>query len=157
MATTEIRWFGGTDSDRAAIAGQHHAYIEANAEFDWERLQGIWSGAPEATFFNLNGHVYRGREQWTRLWKYYKTQIATGFWEPFEAHGVVSGDLATVWCLRRTRATWIGGDRRPDRDYHDGRDFISRSTMVFCREDGGWRVVHAHFSRESTEPRPGGV
>lgn len=154
---TEISWAGGTPADRDEIAAQHHAYLEANAEYDWERLQNIWSSAPDATFFNLNGHVYRGREHWTSLWKYYRNQIASGFWEPFEARGVISGDLATVWCLRRTRAAWVGSDPRPDRDYHDGNPFISRSTMVFRREDDGWRVVHAHFSKESREPRPGGV
>jgi ketosteroid isomerase-like protein len=39
----------------------------------------------------------------------------------------------------------------------DGSDFMSRSTMVFRKEDGDWRVVHVHFSEASTAPRPGGV
>jgi hypothetical protein len=29
--------------------------------------------------------------------------------------------------------------------------------MVFRKEDGDWRVVHAHFSEASSTPRPGGV
>jgi ketosteroid isomerase-like protein len=29
--------------------------------------------------------------------------------------------------------------------------------MVFRKEAGEWRVVHAHFSEASSGPRPGGV
>jgi hypothetical protein len=29
--------------------------------------------------------------------------------------------------------------------------------MVFHREDGDWRVVHAHFSEADSGPRPGGI
>jgi ketosteroid isomerase-like protein len=29
--------------------------------------------------------------------------------------------------------------------------------MVFRKEDGQWRVVHAHFSPGDSGPRPGGV
>jgi hypothetical protein len=29
--------------------------------------------------------------------------------------------------------------------------------MVFRKEDGQWRVVHAHFSPVDPGPRPGGV
>jgi hypothetical protein len=52
-----------------------HEYLETNASFDWGQLQDIWSGAPEAVFFNLNGHTYKGREQWTRLWQFYQPNV----------------------------------------------------------------------------------
>ena len=38
-----------------------------------------------------------------------------------------------------------------------GVSFISRSTMVFRKEAGDWRVIHVHFSEASTAPRPGGI
>ena len=38
-----------------------------------------------------------------------------------------------------------------------GTEHITRSTMVFRKEDGDWRVVHVHFSEAATTPRPGGV
>jgi len=159
----EIAFVGGSEADRKRIAEQHHNYLTVNASFDWQGLQPIWSGAPDATFYNMNGHVYQGREHWTRLWQYYKTQMQTGEWVPFDMHGTISGDLAVVWCLRKTRIIWSGNDPRPDERAHkDKPEFTSRSTMVFRREAGAdgkpdWRVVHVHFSEHSTDPRPGGI
>src|SRR5215469_9940048 len=60
------RLVGGSEADRSRVLERVHEYLEANASFDWGRLQDIWSGAPEAVFFNLNGHTYKGREHWTR-------------------------------------------------------------------------------------------
>ena len=152
---SEIAFVGGSARDREEVAAQHHAYLTVNSVFDWEGLQPIWSGAPDATFFNMNGHVYQGREHWTRLWQYYKDKVASGYWTPFDVGGVVNGDLAVIWCERHTRSEWVGSDPTPSRPY--GKDFVSRSTMVFRKEDGDWRVVHVHFSPASEAPRPGGV
>ena len=33
---------------------------------------------------------------------------------------------------------------------------MSRSTLVFHKEDGAWRVLHAHFSVGDLGQRPGG-
>jgi len=146
---------GGSPEDRQRILERLEAYLDANGRFDWETLQDIWSGAAEAVFFNLNGHTYVGREQWTRLWQYYKDNVRSGYWQPFDIGGVVSDELAVVWCHRHTRSEWVGGDAMPTRPY--GTEFVSRSTMVFRKEDGDWRVVHAHFSPASSGPRPGGI
>jgi len=154
----EISWVGGSDDDRKAVAEQHHAYLVANASFDWEMLKGVFSEADWATYFNLNGHVYAPRSHWIKLWQYYINNMKTGYWEPFDMKGVMSGDLATVWCLRKTRSTWIGADRPMVTNRDNGAEFISRSTMVFCKEPVGWRSVHIHFSQSSIgEPRPGDV
>ena len=53
---------GGSETDRQRLLERLHEYLDANARFDWEALQGVWSSAPEGVFFNLNGHTYRGRE-----------------------------------------------------------------------------------------------
>jgi len=152
---SEAKLVGGTAEDRQAILKLHDDYIDVNTRFDWENLQPIFSPSPEATFFNLNGHTYKGREHWTRLWRYYKDNVASGYWAPFDIGGAVNGDLAVIWCERQTRSEWEGSDPIPSRPY--GKDFISRSTMVFRKEDGDWRVVHVHFSPASEAPRPGGV
>jgi SnoaL-like protein len=155
--TLDIKWEGGSAKDRELVAAQHYNYLEANAEFDWQRLPDIFSGADYATYFNLNGHTYDGRAHWTELWKYYKSRITTGFWTPYDLKGVISGDLATVWCHRTTKSEWIGPEPDPDSHRTHG-DFISRSTMVFAREGETWRAIHVHFSQSKIgEPRPGGV
>jgi ketosteroid isomerase-like protein len=151
----EAKLVGGTPEDRRRLLDRMDEYLDLNARFDWEKLQDIWSGAPEAVFFNLNGHTYKGREHWTRLWQYYKDNVASGYWTPFDIGGVVNDDLAVIWCERQTRSEWVGKDPMPSRPY--GKDFVSRSTMVFRKEMGDWRVVHVHFSSASEAPRPGGV
>lgn len=151
----ETKLVGGTLQDHRRLLERMDEYLNANGRFDWEQLQDIWSGMPEAVFFNLNGHTYKGREHWTRLWQYYKDRVASGYWTPFDIGGVVNGDLAVIWCERHTRSEWKGGDPMPSRPY--GKDFVSRSTMVFRKEGGDWRVVHVHFSPASEAPRPGGV
>ena len=146
----ETQLVGGTAEDRRRLLERMGEYLDANGRFDWEQLQDIWSGAREAVFFNLNGHTYKGRVHWTRLWQYYKDNVASGYWTPFEVGGVVNGDLAVIWCERQTRSEWVGSDPIPSRPY--GKDFVSRSTMVFRKEDGDWCVVHVHFSPASDAP-----
>ena len=107
------RLVGGSEADRARVLERVHEYLEANASFDWDRLQDIWSGAPESVFFNLNGHTYKGREHWTRLWQFYQPNVRSGYWTavvPLIGHLVghdqmvlgVDGDLYIVAVLVQT-------------------------------------------------------
>ncbi|MEA2944511.1 MAG: hypothetical protein QOD09_5040 [Bradyrhizobium sp.] len=149
---------GGSASDRQIILQKHQKYLVANAEFDWVTLHDqLWSASPDSVFFNLNGHTYRGRDQWVRLWKFYKDQLTSGYWTPYDIGGVVTDDMATVWCHRKTKVAWVGSTPRPDGKAHEDRSMISRSTMVFQKEAGDWRVVHVHFSEHTDTPRPGGI
>ena len=152
----ETRLVGGSPEDRRRLLERLDEYLDANARFDWVRLQDIWSGAPETVFFNLNGHTYQGREHWTRLWQFYQNNVTSSYWTPFDIGGVVSDDLAVLWCHRQTRSDWVGSEPPPAARRY-GSEHITRSTMVFRKEDGDWRVVHVHFSEASTTPRPGGV
>ena len=155
---SEMKLIGGSESDRKSVLEQQRAYLDANAKFDWEALRDeIWSDAPEATFFNLNGHSYNGRDHWIELWQYYKQHMATGEWVPYDIGGAIGSDVAVLWCHRKTKLRWIGSDPRPGDKRHEDKDFVSRSTMVFRKQNGGWRVVHVHFSEASSEQRPGGI
>jgi ketosteroid isomerase-like protein len=154
---SEANLVGGSKQDREQILQLHVDYIDANARFDWQKLEPIWSAAPEAVFFNLNGHTYKGREHWVRLWKFYGQNVQSSYWTPFDLGGVVSDDMAVVWCHRRTKRHWTGAAPPPKDIHYGGAEFITRSTMVFRKEAGGWRVVHAHFSEASSGERPGGV
>lgn len=153
----DVNLIGGDAKDRKRVLEQHAAYLDANSKFDIGALRGIWSEAPAATFFNLNGHTYRGREHWFRLWEYYSERIETGYWTPSEMGGVVGADVAVVWCHRKTRIKWIGEESRAAGAMHEDKEFRSRSTMVFHKEGGDWRVVHVHFSDMSESERPGGI
>ena len=152
----ETRLIGGSPEDRRRLIERMDEYLDANARFDWVKLQDIWSGAPEAVFFNLNGHTYQSREHWTRLWQFYQNNVTSSYWTPFDIGGVVSDDLAVLWCHRQTRSDWVGSEPPPAARRY-GTAHITRSTMVFRKEDGDWRVVHVHFSEAVATPRPGGV
>src|SRR5262249_28293816 len=93
---------GASKPDCEQILQLHADYIDANARFDWQKLEPIWSAAPEAVFFNLNGHTYKGREHWIRLWKFYGQNVQSSYWTPFDVGGVVSDDMAVVLCHLRT-------------------------------------------------------
>jgi len=148
---------GGSQRDCEQLLKLHAQYIDANASFDRQKLDRIWSKAPEAVFFNLNGHTYNGRDHWFRLWEFYGENVQSSYWTPFDLAGVVSEDMAVIWCHRRTRRQWTGKEPPPANIHYGGEEFISRSSMVFRKEDGDWRVVHAHFSEASSTRRPGGV
>jgi SnoaL-like domain len=159
MAAMEIdlgKLVGGTEADRRRVLERMHEYLEINGLFDWRKLPGLWSDAPEAVFFNLNGHTYKGIEHWTRLWQFYEPNVKSSYWTPFDIGGLVSDALAVVWCERHTQSDWVGKEPPPAGRIY-GNEFTSRSTMVFRKEKGDWRVVHVHFSPASTAPRPGGV
>jgi len=153
----EAKWIGGSKSDRNTLLRLLDEYLDANAEYDWERLQPIWSEQPDATFFNLNGHTYNGAEHWRALWSYYRQNVKGSYWKPFDIGGVITDEMAVVWCHRDCHREWVGGARPPREIHYQGDRFVSRSTMVFHKEGGNWRVVHAHFSEADTGARPGGV
>lgn len=152
----DIRYDGGSETDRARILAAHQAYLDANAAFDDKALRPIWSADPTNVFFNMNGHTYVGLEHWSRLWRYYSQNLETGQWEPFDMKVIVRGDMAVVTCHRRTKTRWKGAPgERPV--WHVDKSFISRSTMVLLRQDGHWKTVHVHFSEARDTPRPGNV
>jgi hypothetical protein len=104
---------GGSAEDRNEILRLHDAYLDVNARFDWENLQPLFSPAPEATYFNLNGHTYNGRAHLTKLWKFYGANVQSSYWAPYDIGGAVTGDLAVVWCHRKTRRQWTGKELPP--------------------------------------------
>src|ERR1700754_3142578 len=103
---SEAKLTGGSEADRKEILRLHEKYIDVNARFDWEGLTPIYSPSPEATYFNLNGHTYNGRDHWIRLWQYYKLHMTTGGWIPYDIRGVVGPAAAVVWCHRKTQLKW---------------------------------------------------
>jgi len=153
----DIVFDGGSEADRREIMSALDAYLSANAAYDWQRLAQIWSHDPTNVFFNMNGHTYVGLAHWTRLWKYYRERVDTGWWEPYDIKVLVRTDMALVTCHRRPARRWKGPESARLTYDADRPSFISRSTMVMVKEPGGWKTVHAHFSQASREPRPGDI
>ena len=153
----DVVFDGGSDADCQQVLEALHAYLDANATFDWETLGDIWSHDPKNVFFNMNGHTYVGLPHWTKLWQYYRERVDTGLWEPYDIQVLIRGDMALVTCHRKTKRKWTGPESERLAHDVDKPSFVSRSTMVMLREPGGWKTVHAHFSEASPGPRPGNV
>ena len=122
---TDANLVGGSADDRRRLLQLHADYIDVNARFDWAGLEPIWSAAQEATFFNLNGHTYRGRDHWIRLWKFYGQNVRSSYWTPYDIGGVVSDSQAVIWCHRSTRRTWTGAEPPPADLHYDGTTFVT--------------------------------
>ena len=111
----------------------------------------ICSQAPEAPFFNLNGHTYKGRDHWFRLWEFYGRNVDSSYWTPFDIGGVVSTTMAVVWCHRQDRRQWTGkepppqGDQLRQRRIHlpldhgvpQGRRPVARRAYAFFEASAG--------------------
>ena len=154
---TEVKIAGGTDADRKTLLDLHEAYLVANGKFDWPAIEPIWSTAPHATFFNLNGHTYNGAAHWSRLWAFYIQNVKGSYWTPYDIGGEIGADMAVIWCHRRSQRNWTGTGQPPRDIHYQGQEFMSRSTLVFHREAERWTVVHAHFSVGDSGARPGGI
>jgi ketosteroid isomerase-like protein len=143
------------DDDRAEIFRQHKAYLEANSVLDPTKLVGVWGPDPSNVYFNLSGHTYRGLDQWSRLWDYYRDRLDYGGvpYTSWDQQIRVEGDVGWLTSSRFGITKWVGIEESP---FPEGFT-PSRSTEIFVRSDEGWRCVHTHFSRASTEPRPGGI
>ena len=59
------------------------------------------------------------------------------------AHGV-SGDLAYT-AHREHTTTYVDGERR---------EYVLRTTQVYRRENGTWKVAHRHADNEALMPKP---
>jgi ketosteroid isomerase-like protein len=154
---SEAKIIGGTEADARALLDLHEQYLVANGKFDRPGIEPIWSQAPHATFFNLNGHTYNGAAHWSRLWAFYIQNVKGSYWTPYDIGGEIGVDMAVIWCHRRLQRNWTGTGTPPRDIHYQGQQFISRPTLVFRHEDGKWKVVHAHFSVGDSGARPGGI
>lgn len=141
-------------SDRQDVMAAHDGYLRANTDIDPIALRDVWDSDPSNVWFNLSGHTYQGLAHWSMLWDYYRTRIKSARpWSAINPDVHVVGDAAWVTCLRESEMVWVGEGPAPMR-MGPGQ---SRSTMLFVRQGGSWKAVHAHFSTASEAPRPGGI
>lgn len=149
--TVEDSFDGGSAADRAQLGQLYRDWLVANGQLDRQRLCEFWSDDPDNVFFNNNGYTYHGRDEWLALWSFLGERMIEA--EPSTPSGVriiVRGDMAAITEERGVRRwNWFANDepRYTPAPY-------TRSTLVCVREQGTWKVVHAHFSPGKEGPRP---
>ena len=144
----------GNDHVHDALVDAHEAYLAANTVIDPIALRKVWDSDPSNVWFNLSGHSYQGLDHWCKLWDYYSTRIrSVEPWKAVDLDVRSYGDAGWVTATRQSELSWIG-DGPPPMKLGRGQ---SRSTMIFLRQDGVWKAVHAHFSPVNEAPRPGEI
>ena len=145
------RFDGGSEEDQQRLLELYHAFGRANDARDSEALRQIWSVASENVFFSSSGHTYYGLEDWVSHSKHHRSLFkAARPYEPGNISIVIRGDMAVLIGDRVVRhfAPIEGADVPPT----TSPPFL-RWTQVCLRQHGDWKVVHAHFSTGTAEPR----
>jgi ketosteroid isomerase-like protein len=130
-----------TTTDEATIRDLHDGFVQANRTADWAFLEAhMYPDNETLTWFNLNQSNYFGREHIIQLWKMLLSMMPPGS----EAHCITSderfrmmGDTALVTYLLEFAAD-LGALGKIAQD--------TRSTEVWQRIDGEWKMVHFHCS-----------
>jgi ketosteroid isomerase-like protein len=144
---------GGSPEDQQALITLWERFFDANDRLDIDALRPLWSADPGCVFFNTNGHVYHGIDDWANIWDHYRAKMHSTQSAPrFKSHITIRSDMAVmvdeyVW----RHWDWTGDNPRPS--YASNSPYL-RSTLVCARDGGEWKVVHSHFSSGRTGLRP---
>jgi ketosteroid isomerase-like protein len=136
--------FRGSDQDAGDILDMHRAYLRASSNrLDAEALKQVWSAHPSCVFFHSAGYILRGLSDWLKLWDRARQRLTTSSpWRSFDVRLIGDGKMAVVTASRTTGFVIDG----------ENKEWRSRSTEVFAKEDGQWKCVHIHVSNAADNP-----
>jgi hypothetical protein len=151
------RFDGGSEADRRELLELYWRFRIANDHLDSDALRPIWSENRDSVFFNTNGHAYYGADDFLKVWDHYRPRVR--FKSP-GGNGVIRafirGDLALLTDDHMGRdKEWIGDNAQPQ--FNDNP--YVRVTLGCLRQNGSWKVIHAHWSpgRRGLRPDQGGA
>jgi hypothetical protein len=145
---------GGTDEERRELLDLYYRFLRANDALDIPALRTLWSHDPRNIYFNTNGYAYHGLADWENIWRHYAGRLTLERPSPSGQIRLTIRDgmaLLTDDHLGRFRG-YVQGQEEPDIAF--GQQPYVRVTSVYLKEDGEWRVIHAHFSSGNVGPRP---
>jgi len=106
-----------------------------------------WSTADDVTLFGAWGPIEQGRDRLEQTFNWVSSRFGpTGDCRQDLSSVHVSGDLAVTIGMERGPATVDGGEPR---------EMVIRTTHVYRREDGEWRLVHRHADFPPPDQRLG--
>ncbi|MGH9030687.1 MAG: YybH family protein [Acidimicrobiia bacterium] len=133
-----------TTTDEATILELHHGFVEANKTGDTSYLRAHMAPGPEGfRWYNLNKSVYVGMEHIIRLWDFLVALGGQATIPIKEEQVHVSGDVAFVSYIMQFDADF-GAMGKVSQS--------ARSTEIWERQNGEWKMIHFHCS----EHEPGG-
>ena len=132
-------------SDLVQFIGRYHQALGAIVQGDAEPMKQLYSQRDQATLANPLGPPARGRAQIENAMERAASNFRDGEDLRFERLSeYATADMAYIFEIERVRMK-IGGS-------HQLAPVALRTTTVFRREDGGWRIDHRHAD-PITSPR----
>lgn len=150
----KLTFDGGTEEDRQELLAAFREFWIANDALDIPALKSLWRDRDDYVYFNSNGFTYTGFQDWLGIWRYYAPrfrvveQVKLG-----NVKLIIRGDMAVITDDRVQVHREAVVDEPILGRKITGRP-IMRGTMVYTREDGVWKVVHAHYSPNEVGERP---
>ena len=127
-----------TTTDEETILDLHHGFVEANTTGDTSYLRAHMAPGPEGfRWYNLNKSVYVGMDHIIRLWDFLVAMGGSAECPILEEQVRVNGDVAWV-----TYIMGFNADFGPMGKVSQN----ARSTEIWERQDGEWKMVHFHCS-----------
>jgi ketosteroid isomerase-like protein len=132
--------------DLVEVIEEDHRALNALVRGDPEPKKKMFSQAEDVTVANPIGPPIRGWDQIAQTLDQVTSQMRDGEPHRFERISeYASADLAYVVEIERTRAR-VGRSE-------EIAPFSLRSTTIWRREEGGWKIAHRHAD-PITSPRP---
>lgn len=138
----------GADSSFRAFLPAFEAATRAMLDGDAAPWLRLLSAEPGGTLFTPFGQVEAGRPALEARYRVAAARHAPGP-ARLEVEYLtieVSGGVAYVVALERSRFRPVGSDSL--------RSGYTRATMIFRRENGGWRLRHRHMDHLEAEAQP---
>lgn len=131
-------------ADQEQVLELHREWVAANMIGDTTWCRANMAGGDDGVrLFNTNGSEYIGVEHWCALWDVYRHRIKGDrvakrppIFESVDPVVRVHGDIAWVTSWFRAQAD-VEGVPLPE---------LCRATEIWERSEGGWKMVHGHWS-----------
>ncbi|HUK90351.1 MAG TPA: nuclear transport factor 2 family protein [Blastocatellia bacterium] len=151
------------DRDREEVMRLHTGWLDANRQRSIEMMRSVFVGGDKFIGVNINGYIYRGIEEWAKLW--------TGFMPTVTTLGVTESDLILyvkgdmAWTAYQGTITVAGLPRAAtglyEEQYDESKPMTAawHGTEIFMREDEHgnpvWKMWRYHGSPALPGRSPG--
>ncbi len=133
-----------TKTDYEQIKELHDGFVQANTNANTAYLRAHMAPGPEGfRWYNLNKSIYVGMDHICRLWDFLAAIGGTAECPILEEQIRINGDMAVVSYVI---------DFKADFGPMGKTSMVARTTEVWERLDGEWKMIHFHCS----EHEPGG-
>jgi hypothetical protein len=152
-----------TEHDREEVMKLHNGWLDANRIRSIDLMRSVFVGGDKFIGVNINGYVYRGIEEWAKLWTGFLPTVKVTDVSESDLRVYIKGDMA--WASYFGTITLTGLPRAAtglyEEQYEEEKPMTAawHATEVFMREDEHgnpvWKMWRYHGSPALTGRSPG--